>query len=252
MTKVAIAFEAGNYRFVRAVMQYSAGVVAQSGFVVQRARFARSLPLADGFAAIEAFLDARGRPLTAFCACELRSPEPFTEQGFAAFNREYVKTLEQWNIYRDGVNPVARTNVCPLLDPPSSPSLYAFSYTVPSTSHDRATFVVAGSGETREGGASYRENIVALGDISLAGLRAKVRHVVEQMDRRMSLLGVTHGDITTTNAYTVHDIGPLVRTEILERKLARDGLVLHACRPPVVDLEFEMDVLGTAAETFIQ
>ena len=31
-------------------------------------------------------IKARGRPLTAFCACELRSPAPFTDAGFRGFN----------------------------------------------------------------------------------------------------------------------------------------------------------------------
>src|SRR5689334_6108295 len=43
----------------------------------ERARFARSLPLADGFDAIKAYLAAIGRSPTAFCACELRSPTQF-------------------------------------------------------------------------------------------------------------------------------------------------------------------------------
>ncbi len=50
---------------------------------------------------------------TAFCACELRSPEPFTEEGFKAFNRVYVGTLERWGLFKNEVNPVARSNVCP-------------------------------------------------------------------------------------------------------------------------------------------
>src|SRR6185295_18124151 len=99
---------------------------------IERARFAKPLPLADGFAAVEAHLAALGRPTTAFAACELRSPAPFTEQGFIDFNREYVKTLARWGLYKDEVNPVARTNVCPHFNKPAAPSLYAFSYAVPA------------------------------------------------------------------------------------------------------------------------
>ena len=47
-------------------------------------------------------IKAAGRPLTAFGACELRSPAPFTDEGFGVFNREYIATLTGWNIYRDG------------------------------------------------------------------------------------------------------------------------------------------------------
>ena len=89
MTETTI-FEPGGYRYLRGVFQYSGGVAAEPGFAVERARFRRALPLEEGFAAIEAYLASRGRPPTAFCACELRSPAPFTEDGFAAFNRIYV------------------------------------------------------------------------------------------------------------------------------------------------------------------
>ena len=78
-------------------------------------------PLADGFDAIEAHLAGIGRPPTAFCACELRSPAQFTDAGFVAFNRHYVERLAAWGIFRDEVNPVARSNVCPEIDPPATP-----------------------------------------------------------------------------------------------------------------------------------
>jgi hypothetical protein len=126
-----ISFAAGGYRYLKGPFQYSAGVAAEPGFVIERMHFVKPLPLAEGFAAVEGHLTAIGRPATSFCACELRSPAPFTEEGFVAFNREYVKTLERWGIYRDGANPVARTNVCPAVAPPASPSLHAFSYTAP-------------------------------------------------------------------------------------------------------------------------
>ena len=76
-------FAAGGYRYIEGVFQYSGGSAAQPGFEVVRARFKRPLPLAEGFKAIEAHIKSAGRPLTSFCACELRSPRPFTEQGLS-------------------------------------------------------------------------------------------------------------------------------------------------------------------------
>src|SRR3712207_8925357 len=75
-----IAVAAGGFRFAPGVYQYSPGVAAEPGFRIERARFAEPVPLAEGFARIAAALDAAGRPRAAFCACELRSPEPFTEE----------------------------------------------------------------------------------------------------------------------------------------------------------------------------
>jgi hypothetical protein len=241
-------FAGGGYRFLPGVFQYSGGVAAEPGLAIERARFARLMPLADGFAAIEAYLARRGRPIGAFCAAELRSPKQFTEAGFHAFNRLYVERLTAWGIFRDGLNPVARSNVCPEIDPPATPSFYAFCYTVPSDGPGPGGFVAAGSGEAREGGGSYAERIVRLGDSSTAGLRDKVRFVAGEMERRMQGLGFGWGDVTATQIYTVYDIHPLLADEIVRRGAMPAGLTWHYARPPVEGLDFEMDVRGLGRE----
>ena len=48
------------------------------------------------------------------------------------FNQHYVKTLAEWGMFDGTTNPVARSNVCPEIDPPAEPSFYAFSFTRPS------------------------------------------------------------------------------------------------------------------------
>src|ERR1700712_4311677 len=102
---------AGGYRYMPGVSQYSCGVGALPGFTLTRVRFSKVVPLKAGFAKIAEIIKAEGRPLTAFAACELRSPAPFTEQGFIDFNEVYIKTLIEWGVMKDGVNPVARSNV---------------------------------------------------------------------------------------------------------------------------------------------
>lgn len=241
-------FQDGGYRYIKAVFQYSGGVAALPGFEIERARLARPVPLAAGFALIEKHLAGLGRPVKAFAACELRSPAPFTEQGFKDFNVEYSRTLERWGLWRDGDNPVARTNVCPEFDPPKVPSLYAFSYTVPARDATRRSFIVAGGGEAKEGRASYRETIVRYGDTSIDGLREKVRYVVAEMESRLDALGFGWRDAVSTQAYTVHDIGALVGGEIVQRGAAAGGLGWHFCRPPIVGLDYEMDVRGAWRE----
>src|SRR5918999_2041948 len=175
----APVFEAGGYRYIKAVFQYSGGVAEQPGFEIERARFAKPLRLGDAYAAVEAHLKALGRPTTAFAACELRSPDPFTEQGFYDFNKIYVQTLARWGIYNDGeqpVNPVARTNVCPMYDKPAEPVIYAFSYTV-SSGGSRGSFIIAGGGERRAGaGRTPQESVVRYGDTSPEGVREKVEY----------------------------------------------------------------------------
>jgi hypothetical protein len=241
-------FAAGGYRFMPHAFQYSGGVVAERGFAIERARFRRPPPLPEGFDAIETYLTKLGRPPTAFCACELRSPAQFTEQGFIDFNRHYVRRLEAWGIFRDEINPVARSNVCPEIDPPAEPSFYAFSYTVPG---DAGGFVAAGSGEAREGGASYRERIVRLGDTSPEGMREKARLVLGVMEQRMGALGKAWADVTETQLYTVFDIHPHFAEEYVRRGAAPGGLTWHYARPPVQGLDYEVDVRGVAKELVI-
>ena len=164
-----------------------------------------------------------------------------------AFNREYVGLLEGWNIIRDGVNPVARTNVCPEVSPPPEVSLYAFCYTVEAPSSPRS-FVVAGSGEAPEGKGSYRDHAIRLGDLSTEGLREKARWVLGEMERRMGLMGFSWEDATGTHLYTVHDVHPFLAEELAARGAMRAGLSWHFARPPVRDLDYEMDVRGVRRE----
>lgn len=249
-------FEAGGYRYIKAVFQYSGGVAAEAGYEIERARFAKPLRLVDAYAAVEAHLSALGRPSTAFAACELRSPEPFTEQGFYDFNKVYVKTLERWGIYKDGdqpVNPVARTNVCPMYNKPAEPVMYAFSYTVPAKRNgaaSRGSFILAGSGD-RGSGKTPEESIVRYGDTSPEGLREKVVYVVTEMERRLKLLGFSWNDAVTTQAYTVQNIGHLVSEVLASRGACEGGLVWTYARPPVVGLEYEMDVRSPARDIVI-
>jgi hypothetical protein len=237
----------GGFRFVPGVYQYSAGVAAEPGFTLERVRFAEPVPLMQGFARIAEVLAATGRPKVAFAACELRSPAPFTEEGFATFNRAYGGVLQEWGLFRDGLNPVARSNVCPELAPPSEPCFHAFVYTVPDAAAP-PSFAVAGSGEAPEGRGSYRDHTVALGDVSPAGLRMKARWVLGEMERRMGLLGAGWGGTTAVQAYTVHDIHPFLAEELVARGAARHGLTWQFCRPPVVDLDYEMDCRGVWRE----
>jgi hypothetical protein len=240
-------FAPGGYRFIPAVFQYSGGVAAETGRRIVRVCLSRPLPLADGFRLVEETIRSAGQPLTAFCACELRSPAPFTETGFQEFNEVYAGQLKKWGIYDGSVNPVARSNVCPVVNPPREPSLYAFAYTEPHDGDSR-TFVVAGSAEVPEGKPNYRDFIVRRGDVTREGLKEKVRWVLGVMTSRLSALGFIWTDTTTTQVYTVHDLHPFLADEILRRGAAQSGLTWHYCRPPVVELEYEMDCRGIALE----
>lgn len=240
-----------GYKFMPGVSQYSAGVAALPGFSIERVRFSNPVPLRQGFERIAQILKDAGRPLTAFCACELRSPAPFTESGFVSFNQEYTGVLTAWGLTQNGVNPVSRSNVCPKLNPPSEPSFHAFSYTVVAPNAP-ATFVIAGSGEAPEGKGNYRDHAVRLGDISPAAMVEKAKFVLGEMERRMSAFSGDWSQVTATQLYTVHDIYPFLESELGKRGIFRQGLTWHLNRPPVQDLEYEMDCRRVFAERIVE
>jgi hypothetical protein len=243
-------FPAGNYRFIPAVFQYSSGAAADSGFEIERVRFDRLLPLAEGFAQVAKYIQGSGQPLTSFCACELRSPAAFTEDGFRTFNQHYVKTLAEWGLFDGSINPVARSNVCPEIDPPAEPSFHAFSFTRP-TQNTTPTFVIAGGAELGGGSGSYPERIVRYRDLSPDGLKDKVRFTVGSMAERLGAFGFGWKNTTGVQAYTVHDFHPVMTDELVRRGATRSGLTLHFARPPVIDLEFEMDCRRVMREIVI-
>jgi hypothetical protein len=241
----------GGYRYIPGVFQYSSGVGALDGFQIERVTLQTPIPLAEGFSFIERYLTEQGIPLAAFCACELRSPAPFTDAGFIAFNRLYCGTLERWGVMTGDKNPVARSNVCPEIDKPDGPSFYAFCFARPVNGAS-GSFVIAGSGEAEEGHASYRERTVRFGDTSPAGLRDKGIFVLQRMELRMAALGFTWSDTTAAQVYTVFDLYPFLQDEIARRGAARHGLAWHLARPPVQGLDYEMDCRAVPVERRIR
>jgi len=234
----------GGYSFLRGGSAYSAGVVAAPGFTIEHVCLARILPWKAGFELVDAHLRAAGRPRAALCAIALRSREPFSFAGFREFNAGYVDALKSWDVLVDGINPVARTNVAPAVDPPSEASMYSFAYTAPAASASTA-FVVSGAGEMPEGAASP-DDVVRPGETSPDALADKARCVLGLVEGRLRGLGAAWNQVSVTNIYTVHDVNALLAVEILPRigPAAQHGVTWHYARPPIVSIEYEMDLLG--------
>lgn len=242
----------GNYAFIKGIAPYSAGGAALSGFEVEHARLHPWLPLRKGFEAVDAHLRKLGRPRQALCGMELRSPEPFTFKGFADFNAGYVDVLKSWDIFVDGVNPVARTNVAPAVNPPAEPSLYGFSYTVPAQDAP-STFIIAGAGELPEGSLDPHD-VVRRGETTPDAIAEKARFVMGLMEGRLHELAVDWKDVTTSEIYTVHDIHQLLPADVLKRMGAAGmhGVTWHYSRPPIVSIEYEMDLRGCRREVVVR
>jgi hypothetical protein len=241
----------GGYSFVQGGSTYSAGVVALDGFTIEHVRLGRGVPWKAGFEQVDAHLHAVGRPRAALCAIALRSPKPLSFAGFNEFNAGYVGVLKSWEILVDGINPVARTNIAPEIDPPDEPSLYSFGYTVPAACAP-LSFVVAGGGELPEGSLDPHD-VVRSGETSSDAMAAKARFVLGLIEGRLNGLGATWNQVTVTNIYTVHDVTALLRAEIIPRigRAGGHGVTLHYSRPPIVSIEFEMDLRGATRETVI-
>jgi len=141
--------------------------------------------------------------------------------------------------------------VCPMYDEPPAPSMLAFTYSVPAAKSARRTFMLSGGGDVRPGTELYKDRIVRFGDTSPEGLREKVVYVLAEMERRLKLLGFTWQDAVSTQAYTVQNIGHLVGEEMARRGAIVGGLVWNYARPPVIGLDYEMDVRGTARELIL-
>jgi hypothetical protein len=240
-----IDLPAAGYRYIPFAFQYSGGVEALPGHRIERVEFARPLPLAAGFAWIEDYLKRLDVPPTGFCACELRSPAQFTDQGFIDFNRHYTATLMRWGVMQNPEdNPVARSNVIPELHKPTEPSFHAFCYARPA---DGAvgSFVIAGSGEAGDEPVPYAQKTVRFGETSAEAMREKAVFVIGRIEQRMAALGKTWANTTATQVYSVH---PFPADEFVRRGAAQHGLTWHFTRPPVEGLEFEVDCRSVPVE----
>ena len=71
------------------------------------------------------------------------------------------------------------------------------------------------------------------------------------MEERLSAFGFGWKETTATQVYTVQDFHPVVADELVKRGAASQGMTWHFARPPVVDLEFEMDTRRVMREIVI-
>ena len=235
----AVKNERGGYRYLPAGFPFSSGAAALPGYEIVNALFRRPVPWRDGFMTMEKRFEAEGRPKQALCGVELRCPAPMTQDGFHEFNIGYRAILEDWDIIIDGVNPVGRTNVSPVRNPPNETLMYGFSYTIESTDIN-TSFCGAGGGETSEYGN------VAEGDMSQEGMRKKAARVMEIMMERLSGLGMAWKDVTDVNVYTSAENGDWLAAELLPH-MGEDevhGVRWYLSRPPIIGLDFEMDLRG--------
>ena len=238
----------GGYRYLPGITAFSSGTVAMPGHEIVHATLASPRPWRDGFKLIDQHLREQGRPRTALCGIELRSPGPFTFDGFAKFNEGYRSQLSEWGILIGEDNPIPRTNVAPVTGAPGEPSLYAFAYTRPGTT-PTATFIVAGAGEMRDR-SQGAEGIVRHRETSPDAMREKARFVMGIMQERLRAVGGDWPRVTAIDIYTAQPFDSFLVEDILRPAgpAAIHGVHWFPSRPPIQGLEFEMDLRGVARE----
>lgn len=226
-------FAPGSYRYLAAPGRpFSGGIVADAGFDLVHAVFARPVPLEAGLEAAARHVEAAGRPVTALAAFELRIPEPLSGQGFDAFNAPYVQRMAAMGLTTGSDMVSARTNVAPTVPGVDAPSVYAFTYTVRGRGRAGTAFRLSGATETREGSAAER-----------------LRSIAEHLAGRLAELGASWGDATAINVYgdaaaggALQDVLPAFGAAGLH------GLVWMPSRPPISDFAFEIDARGVGTE----
>ena len=238
----------GGYSFLPGIEPYSSGVIADHGHELVHVRALKWMPWHDGMQAARRYVEAKGLTAHAICGVELRCAEPHSVDGFIDFNSQYRALLEDWNMIVDGLNPVARTNVSPVQDPPTETVLHGFSYSRPSDSPHR-TFVVAGGGElpTRK---LDRDRIVRVGESSDDAMLEKARCVVGIMQHRLTKLEADWSLLSAVDVYTAHPIAHLLEKALIPEfsQISRDGVHWFLSRPPIREIEFEMDMRGVFHE----
>jgi len=242
----------GHYRFLQGIEPYSCGVIADPGYEMVHVTLVEWLPWRLGFERVDAYLKSEGLERPALCAMELRCPKPFTLEGFLAFNQQYCAVLEDWGLLVDGLNPLARTNVAPADNAPEESVLHAFSYVCPGNEHRQPNLIVAGAGELREG-LLENERILRRGETDAAAMKEKARYVMDVMEERRRGLGASWEAIRTVDVYTSHPVDELVEDVVLPRlgTASRHGVHWYRSRPPVVEIEYEMDLRGVGREVLL-
>lgn len=242
-----------GYDWLAAPGGHAAAVVARPGYALQRVRLASPVAHDLAFELIMQHLRGLRLPTAALCGVELRTPEQATGIAGDGYWDRYRSALEQLGIaVRGTASPVARSTLCPVVDPPHDVSVHAFSYAAPVVEYrpgglaplDR-TFVVSAVAEAPDRRPDRITDIVARGDLSSDGLGRKLGWVVSELGSRLQAVKSGWADVTDAQLYSARDIGSLVADTVHP---VADSVTWHQCQPPMIDLEVEMDCRRVANE----
>jgi hypothetical protein len=97
------------------------------------------------------------------------------------------------------------------------------------------------------------ERILRRGETTGEALLEKADYVMGVMAERLEALGGDWDHVNRVNVYTAHPLDALLDRAVLPRlgTAARHGVCCHAARPPIREIEFEMDLRGVRSEQVV-
>ena len=229
-----------GFAFLSTNRVFSSGVVALEGHAFRRITLTNPLPMEAGLQFAAQTIQRAGRPPEALCGCELRMPCRLTREAFSVFNRRYIAALQDAGFPTLPVNPAARTNMAPLVDPPAEAVLAAFTFTVPFAGRTR-DFLISGKPEL----ATAPDRVIAPRDSSPTGVQAKADFVFAALRDTVRELQVRWSDATAAQIYTRHPLPWIDAPPALVTHIPGDPPVLG---PENVPFEFEADVRSITFE----
>ncbi|WP_329474787.1 hypothetical protein OG555_24040 [Kribbella sp. NBC_01484] len=236
-----IRHDLGGYAYDPGLRFAGNGVVSLPDRVIDQAILREPLPFKEGCIALERHFDAAGIPLGSLCGLEVRLPATLSLSDFVSFNDVYMGQLDTWGLLRHGVSPLTRTNVSPVHEAPSEPTLAAISY-VSERPARQPTYVISGIAELPSGG-SYPQEVLRTGETTPDALHEKASLIVDVLERHLETLGLQWAPSDTVNLYSAHDLTHMVSDLLATRRHSPSyGLLWHNAAPPVVDLELEIDL----------
>lgn len=238
-----------KFSYIPAINAYSSGVTPAAGYSLVGLRFDKPTTFLKAIEYLDKYLPTVGLDPTNIVSFEFRSPKPFSFNGFGDFNEVYYNELKRRNLLIDSINPIARTNVSPVYMQITEPLLFGLHVLKESNTPNK-DYVVAGSGEVD--GALDPNNIIARGDLTPSGLEKKARFVLEEMRNRLLALRNEYVMPTEVNVYTVHEIAglPALIDEYLPG-LAKSCINIWVSAPPIIEVEFEMDLRRLSTQLLI-
>lgn len=238
---------AGAYRVLPAGAAYCTGILPYEGFEVVRVQLSTWLPLEQAYAFIEAHLASVGRPVQAFCGIEMRQPAPLTMDNWSSFNGPYLQQLRKWGLMHGDFSGVCRSNIALAIQPPSTASVCAFSYTRPASS-PVVSFCLSGTADIDPQG-----RIIAEGETSPAAMHLRARYTIDVIGSSLAKLGLSWRSANQLAIFHVHEIpdlwGPALLGEVGEA--LRHGVLVYRARPPIAGGEVELEARGARQDHIV-